>query len=535
MRVAESAGHHAPSLSYFSKLQNRVNRVDPMEAFMPTLSELEPFFIFEMANNHMGLPEHGLKIVREFSKVARWFPFKFGFKLQYRQLDTFIHPAYANRMDIKYIKRFTETRLAADQQKHILDEMKARGFVSVCTPFDEASVDLIEEHDFDIIKIASCSFTDWPLLERIARTEKPIIASTAGVSLQDIDRVVGFFSHRQKDFAIMHCVAQYPTPAARMQLNQIDVLKARYPEARVGFSTHEDPENTEGIKIAVAKGATIFEKHVGVPDGDIRLNDYSANPEQAQEWLQSAQVAFELCGDLGKRSEFGQEELKSLRSLQRGLFARRAFKKGRRIPHKDLYAAIPTLEGHITANDLSKYTELHAMEDIEANAPLLSSNVESRNFQDKVYEIVQEVKALLRKSGVTVPSQVDLEISHHYGIERFHEFGLTMMTIVNRTYCKKLIVLLPGQKHPTQYHREKEETFHILYGDADIELNGSLKRLKSGETITVERGVHHYFGSENGAIIEEISSTHYVDDSFYLDPAIMQNGSRKTLLTYWFN
>ena len=502
---------------------------------MPTLDALEPLFIFEMANNHMGLPEHGLKIVREFSKVATRFPFTFGLKLQYRQLDTFIHPAYRNRMDLKYIKRFTETRLTADQQKRILDEMKACGFISVCTPFDEASVDLIEEHDFDIIKIASCSFTDWPLLERVVRTEKPIIASTAGVALQDIDRVVGFFSHRQKDFAIMHCVAQYPTPAAEMQLNQIDILRGRYPEVRIGFSTHENPEDTTGIKIAVAKGATIFEKHVGVPDADIRLNDYSANPEQAKKWLQSAQAAFELCGARGKRAEFGRDELASLRSLQRGLFARCAYKKGERILHKDVYAAIPTLDGHITANDLSKYAELHAAEDIEANAPLLSSNVELRNFQEKVYEIVQEVKALLRTSGVTVPSQVDLEISHHYGIDRFHEFGLTMMTVVNRTYCKKLIVLLPGQKHPTQYHRQKEETFHMLYGDADIQLNGLNRRLKAGETITVERGVHHYFGSENGAIIEEISSTHHADDSFYLDPAIMQNGSRKTLLTYWFN
>jgi len=506
-----------------------------METRMLTLKALEPFFVFEMANNHMGLPEHGLKIVREFSKISKQFPFSFGLKLQYRQLDTFIHPAYRSRMDFKYVKRFTETRLTADDYKQILDEMKAHGLVAVCTPFDEASVDLIEEHGFDIIKVASCSFTDWPLLERIARTEKPVIASTAGAPIQDIDKVVSFFEHRKKDFAIMHCVAQYPTPSARMQLNQIDLLKARYPEVRIGYSTHESPENVESIKIAVAKGATIFEKHVGVPDGQIRLNDYSANPEQTTRWLRSAQVALELCGDSGKRAEFSREELDSLRSLQRGLFAGRAYKKGERILHKDLFAAIPTLDGHITANDLSKYTELHARQDIEANAPLLHSNVEMRNFQEKVYEIVQEVKALLRKSGVTVPSQVDLEISHHYGIDRFHEYGLTMMTVVNRLYCKKLIVLLPGQKHPTQYHRQKEETFHILYGDTDIQLNGSCRRLKAGETVTVETGVQHYFGSENGAIIEEISSTHYTDDSFYIDPAIMKNENRKTLLTYWFD
>jgi N-acetylneuraminate synthase len=66
------------------------------------------------------------------------------------------------------------------------------GFLSICTPFDEKSVDLIDQQKFNIIKIASCSFTDWPLLERVVRSDKPIIASTAGASLEEIDKVVSF-------------------------------------------------------------------------------------------------------------------------------------------------------------------------------------------------------------------------------------------------------------------------------------------------------------------------------------------------------
>ena len=502
---------------------------------MVTLDSLKPLFIFEMANNHMGVPEHGVKIIREFGKISKDFPFHFAFKLQYRQLDTFIHPDYKGRTDFKYVKRFAETSLSADQYRMLRDAMREHGFTAVCTPFDEASVDLIEEHDFDIVKIASCSFDDWPLLERIARTNKPVIASTAGIALHDIDKVVSFLEHRRKDFAIMHCVAQYPTPAAHLQLNQIDLLKSRYPQIRIGYSTHESPGEVDSVKVAIGKGVTLFEKHVGVPDNGFGLNDYSADPEQAHRWLQSARLAFEMCGVSGKRAEFSGGELSSLRSLRRGLFAGRCFRKGEQIPHEAVFGAIPTLEGHITTNDLSKYAQVYATEDIEANAPLLASNTSLRDMRDKVYRIVQDVKQLLLKSGVTIPSQVDLEISHHYGIDRFYEFGLTMMTVVNRVYCKKLIVLLRGQKHPTQYHQEKEETFHVLYGEVDIELNGTGKRLKTGETITVERGVHHFFGSETGAIIEEISSTHLANDSFYLDPEIARNANRKTLLTYWFD
>ena len=70
------------------------------------------------------------------------------------------------------------------------------GFLSICTPFDETSVDLIMEHNYDIIKIASCSFNDWPLLEKIAQQNKPVIASDAGSSLEEIDQVLSFLTHR---------------------------------------------------------------------------------------------------------------------------------------------------------------------------------------------------------------------------------------------------------------------------------------------------------------------------------------------------
>jgi quercetin dioxygenase-like cupin family protein len=136
---------------------------------------------------------------------------------------------------------------------------------------------------------------------------------------------------------------------------------------------------------------------------------------------------------------------------------------------------------------------------------------------------------------VVIPPRVDLEISHHYGIDRFDEFGLTMMTIVNREYCKKLIVLLPGQKHPEQYHKVKEETFHILYGSMWVNLDGNIRTIQRGEVVVVERGVKHSLGTETGVVIEEISSTHLAEDSFYTDPAITKNMYRKTLLTYWMD
>jgi len=230
------------------------------------------FYVLEMANNHMGNVNHGIKIIKEFAKVTKKYPFNFGFKLQYRDLDTFIHKNLKNRDDIKYIKRFKETKLKENDLKKIISTIKKNKFVPVCTPFDEKSVDKIVKHNFEIIKIASCSFTDWPLIEKIASANKPVIASTAGATLEDIEKVVRFFKNRSKDFALMHCVAEYPTYDKNLNLNRLKYLINKFPNLQIGYSTHENPCDNTIVSLAIAMGANIFEKHVGLQTTKYKLN-----------------------------------------------------------------------------------------------------------------------------------------------------------------------------------------------------------------------------------------------------------------------
>src|SRR5882757_592964 len=177
-----------------------------------------PLFIYEMANNHMGDVEHGIRIVRELKKASEGFPFGFCVKLQYRDIDSCIHPDYQGRFDLKYVKRFSETRLSWNQYKQIKDAIVDAGFLSMCTPWDELSVDMIVEHGYDFMKVPSCYMSDWPLLERIAKYDLPLVASTAGEPFEEIDRVVSFFRHRNKSLAIMHCVGEYPSPDDHLHL-----------------------------------------------------------------------------------------------------------------------------------------------------------------------------------------------------------------------------------------------------------------------------------------------------------------------------
>jgi len=490
-------------------------------------------FIFEMANNHSGELEHGLKIIRDISKVAKKYDFSFAFKFQYRDLDTFIHSDYHSRTDIKYVKRFAETALNEDDFLKLKKEIESEGLMTICTPFDEVSVDKIVKHQYDVLKIASCSFTDWPLLEKIVQTNLPLIASTASATIEEIDQVVSFFEHRNKKLCIMHCIGEYPTKKDNLQLNQIDLLKNRYPDAAIGFSTHEEPDNIDSIKIAIAKGAKVFERHVAVTSDKYPINAYSSTPAQIDKWLLAAQEAFNLCGVAEVRYPITERERNDLRGLKRGVFAKGNIKKGEKLSKDNIFYAIPCTEEQLVANDLSKYVEYTLEKELNANDAANVKNLKTKKLREKVLSIIKKLQEIILKSHIILPNRIDLELSHHYGIERYEEWGAAILTCINREYCKKLIILLPGQKHPFHYHVKKEETFHVLYGDMDVVVGNEEKALKPGDMLTVEREVNHCFSSRQGCVFEEVSTTHYKNDSFYEDESVVNNKDRKTAMTFW--
>jgi sialic acid synthase SpsE/mannose-6-phosphate isomerase-like protein (cupin superfamily) len=496
----------------------------------------QPLFIFEMANNHMGDVAHGVRIIRELREACAGFPFRFAVKLQYRHLPDFIHPDYRARTDLKFVKRFSETAMDWDDYRRLKDAMGEHGFSSMCTPWDECSVDKIVEHGYDYLKVPSCYLTDWPLAEKIAATDLPLVVSTAGEPFEEIDRIVSFYQHRNKSLVVMHCVGEYPTADENLQLNQIELLARRYTGIEVGYSTHEAPDKCEAVMMAIAKGATVFEKHVGVPTEKYALNAYSATPGQIRRWLQAAQRAFAMGGLCGRRHEFSVAERKTLGELRRAVFARRAIRPGAVLRPEDIFVAIPGVAGQLVANDLSKYTEFRATRSYAEREPIMRSDVLATDTRSLIHGIVHDVKRLLKSSGAVVPSQLELEVSHHYGLERFREFGSTTITVVNRdAYCKRVILMLPGQAHPEQWHEQKDETYHLLHGEIDLMLEGVRRICRKNDIVIIPRKVKHAFTSAGGAVIEEISSTYAPGDSFYTDPVITQLEPRKTYVTNWMD
>lgn len=459
--------------------------------------------------------------------------YDFVFKFQYRDLETFIRSDMAGNFDIPLIKRFSETKLGHAQFKALLDECRSHGFGTMVTPFDEASVEVLLSHNVDYIKIASCSFGDWPLLETIAKAGKPVVASCAASSEVVVDNVVAFFKNRNIYLILQHCIGNYPTVPEDMNVGQISYLRNRYPYLHIGFSSHEEPSTIDIAPLAMALGARSFEKHVALETEHISKNKYSTSPSEFLAWINQLNRAQTVLGISTERYKSKVSESASLRNLQRGVFLRREIRAGEIINQEDLYFAFPPSKGQVTANDISKYSSITSSVDLKPDQELQGNYVQIVNNREAIQGIALKVAKLVRKARVTFPEYADLEISHHYGVEKFYEYGLTMITVVNREYCKKILILLPGQAHPEQYHKKKEETFHVLWGSGIITLDSVTQPMKPGDVFVIQPEIRHYFSSEDGLILEEISSTHFVDDSFYSDQLIHDNNNRKTFLTHW--
>ena len=496
------------------------------------MSIFKDLIVFEMANNHQGSVEHGLEIIRQMGKISKANNLNACVKLQYRQLDTFIHPEKRKDESIHYVKRFLSTELKPNEFLQFVKEIQSLGMKAMVTPFDEESVPIIVKHNVDLIKVASCSADDWPLLEKIAGSNLPVIASTGGLNITQIDNLVSFFTNRSETFALMHCVSIYPTPNHQLNLGFLKRLISRYPHIPVGYSGHEAPENTDVAKLAVALGAQLFERHVGVPTDKISLNKYSMDPKQVEKWIQGIITAKTILGDGQKYVP--ELESSSLLKLKRGVFARSSIKKGEKLDSTNCYFAFPCEEGQLTSGELGMLrTEYVATKSYKKDQALYETS--EMDIHYKIRQIIHDAKGMLAEAGIVLSSDAKMELSHHYGIEHFEKTGCLLVSIVNREYCKKIIVVFSGQEHPEQYHVKKEETFHVLWGDLQLELNGINHDLRKGNVKTLERGVRHAFTSLNGCIFEEVSTTHFRGDSFYLDPTISQQDpmARKTRIEHF--
>ncbi|MDA8796644.1 N-acetylneuraminate synthase family protein [Aquiluna sp.] len=487
-------------------------------------------FVLDLANNHFGDVDHALKTIQAISDAVMDLEQSVVLKVQLRDLDSYIHPEFKARTDLHYIKRFLETRLDVEEFRAIAQGAKEAGFQTMATVFDEKSCRTFEEIGFDFVKIASASAGDLGLVEAATNLGLPVVASTGGLSLGEIQQLYEALRKSKAEFALMHCVSVYPSPDEILQLNQIRSFRELFPAAHIGWSTHENPANLVPVGLALALGATLFERHVGLPTDRYPLNAYSSNPELVRGWIVAAIEASRMLGSV-ERLPVTESERTTLLSLKRGVFSKSKVLKTEQLNPEDVYMAFPLAEGGVEAGTLK--FPLNLKSDLNENQPILASDlVLGPEKRHEIRDFVASIRTILAKSRVAVNSNAKLELSHHYGISRFREFGVAMFTCINRNYAKKILVMLPRQKHPMHYHDMKEETFQLLWGDVQITVNGEKHSLSAGDLVTVYPKEWHKFTSLNGCVIEEVSTHHSIGDSFYEDTEIAsaEPSKRKTVI-----
>lgn len=340
----------------------------------------EQLFVLELANNHWGRLDRGIRIVREYAQVVRFNNVRAAIKLQLRDVDTFVHRDFRGRADVRYIKKTMDTRLSRDDYKTLVRAIRDSGCIPMATPFDEASVQFMEDLDFPIYKIASSDINDWFLIERIAATRRPAIVSTGGSSVKDMDDLVSFFAKRNIPLAINHCVSLYPTEDHELELNQIDYLRQRYPDNTIGLSTHEHKDWESSMTISYAKGARTWERHIDIEADGIPVAPYCSLPHQIDQWLKAHRRAMEMCGGPASVKRLNpRREIEYLNGLVRGVYALRDLPAGHPIQHaniqQDFYLAIPLQKGQLSCREIMNGQVL--ARDVAAHQPLMIDDLDS--------------------------------------------------------------------------------------------------------------------------------------------------------------
>lgn len=145
------------------------------------------------------------------------------------------------------------------------DRCREKGILFFSSPTYLDAVDLLEAVEVPLYKIASAQIGTFPqLVEKVARTNKPVIISTGIVTIQQLDQVVELFrSCNNNQLAILHCNSIYPTPPEKVSLPRMVDYQQRY-DCLTGFSDHTD--GTAIAVAAVAMGAKVIEKHLYLDD-----------------------------------------------------------------------------------------------------------------------------------------------------------------------------------------------------------------------------------------------------------------------------
>ena len=327
----------------------------------------KPFIIAEMSGNHNQSLERALAIVDAAAEAG-----VDALKIQTYTADTmtidksdgefFIADKSSLWQGESLYNLYKKAYTPWEWHKPIFDRCKEKGIIGFSTPFDDTSVDFLEELNVPFYKLASFENVDIPLIKKIAQTKKPLIASTGMATLAELDELVRTArEYGCPEITLLKCTSSYPATPEGTNLRTIPHLKQLF-NCEVGLSDH-----TLGIGAAVASvalGATMIEKHFTLCRAEGGVDSaFSLEPQEMAQLVRECRTAWEALGEIS----YGvtEQEKKSLQ-FRRSLYIVEDMKAGDVITEKNMRCIRPgmglapkyydVLLGKKVRNDLKRGT-----------------------------------------------------------------------------------------------------------------------------------------------------------------------------------
>jgi sialic acid synthase len=298
------------------------------------------FVIAEIGHNHQGSVERA----KELFRAARDCGVD-AVKLQKRDNRTlFTRVAFdapydnENSFGATYGEHRENLELGRDDYAELQQYASELGLVFFATAFDIPSADLLAELDMPAFKIASGDVCNIPLIRHVTSFGKPVLLSTGGATIQDVDRAVEAAGRHAEQLCLLQCTAAYPASIEELNLAVITTLRERYPDIVVGLSDHQD-----GISMALVAymlGARVIEKHFTL-NHTAKGTDhaFSLMPEGMRKLVRDLRRVPAALGD-GRKRPLPSEE-KPLMKMGKKLVAARDLTAGHVLTVGDLAIKSP--------------------------------------------------------------------------------------------------------------------------------------------------------------------------------------------------
>jgi len=325
------------------------------------------FIIAEAGINHNGSFKLAKKMVDQ-AKKAGVDCIKFQTHITEKEMiKSNIKPGNISKKTLWSIIKNSE--LSEDEEKKIKQYCNKKKILFLSTPFSIEAVDRLENIQMPAYKIGSGELTNIPLLNRIAKTRKPVILSSGMSNINEIKNSVNFFKKRRIPLILLQTTSIYPSDYIDINLGVIEKFRKIF-NVPIGLSDH-----SIGIYTAlgaVAKGACLIEKHFtldkNLPGPDQKL---SLNPNELSELVKGCK-AVKLA--LGNTKKILKEERPILKFARESVVSYRKIRKGEKFSEKNINTKRPAT-GSILAKDYYKIIGKLAKRNISKDVQLSKNDV----------------------------------------------------------------------------------------------------------------------------------------------------------------